>query len=124
MVLPGGYQEDLAQAARLASGGRRILVLARYPGSLDGESLPPGLRPAAFIVFAERLRSDTADAIAYFKSQGVALKVISGDSAPRSAPSPGTRACPGAGTPLTRGICRRTPPHWAHCWRSAPCSAG
>ena len=39
MVLPGGYQEDLAQAARLAAGGRRILVLARYAGSLDGESL-------------------------------------------------------------------------------------
>ena len=45
MVLPDSDREPLAQAATLAAEGRRVLVLARTPGSLDGESLPPGLRP-------------------------------------------------------------------------------
>ena len=80
MVLPGGQQEQLSQAAGLAASGRRVLVLARAAGPLDGESLPPGLRAAAFVLLAERLRSDAAQTIAYFAAQGVALKVISGDS--------------------------------------------
>src|SRR5229473_1788080 len=45
-----------------------------------GWSLPQGLRAAAFVLLAERLRSDAAQTIAYFAAQGVALKVISGDS--------------------------------------------
>ena len=44
MVLPGGQQEHLSQAAELAASGRRVLVLARAAGSLDGESLPQSLR--------------------------------------------------------------------------------
>jgi cation-transporting P-type ATPase E len=80
MVLPAGQREHLAQAAQLGASGRRVLALACTEGPLDGQSLPPGLRPAAFILLAERLRSDTAEAIAYFTAQGVALKVISGDS--------------------------------------------
>src|SRR6266705_6521183 len=80
MVLPGGQQEQLSQAAGLAAGGRRVLVLARAGRPLDGESLPRGLQAAAFILFAERLRPDAAETIAYFAAQGVALKVISGDS--------------------------------------------
>ena len=54
MVLPGSYREPLAQAARLAAEGRRVLVLACTAGSLDGESLPTGLRPAALIVLGSR----------------------------------------------------------------------
>jgi cation-transporting ATPase E len=80
MVLPAGQRDDLSQAAGLAAAGQRVLVLARTAEPLDGESLPPGLRTAAFIVLAERLRPDAAGAIAYFAAQGVALKVISGDS--------------------------------------------
>ena len=80
MVLPAGQQDQLAQAAGLAATGRRVLVLAAAAGPLDGESLPPGLRAAAFVLLAERLRSDAAQTIAYFAAQGVALKVISGDS--------------------------------------------
>src|ERR1017187_5893257 len=80
MVLPDGQQEQLSQAAGLAASGRRVLVLARAAGPLDGESLPQGLRAAAFVLLAERLRSDAAQTIAYFAAQGVALKVISGDS--------------------------------------------
>ncbi|HJY96685.1 MAG TPA: HAD-IC family P-type ATPase, partial [Streptosporangiaceae bacterium] len=80
LVLPGGQQEQLSQAADLAASGRRVLVLAHAAGPLDGESLPQGLRAAAFVLLAERLRSDAAQTIAYFTAQGVALKVISGDS--------------------------------------------
>src|SRR5579864_9305011 len=80
MVLPAGQQDQLSQAAGLAASGRRVLVLACAAGPLDGDSLPRGLRAAAFVLLAERLRSDAAQTIAYFTAQGVALKVISGDS--------------------------------------------
>ena len=124
MVLPSGHQEYLAQATELAASGRRILVLARAAGSLDGQSLPPGLRPAAFIVFAERLRSDITETIAYFAAQQVALKVISGDS-PLTVSAVAKRAgLPQPATPSTHGTCRKTPPCSARCWRSAPYSAG
>jgi cation-transporting P-type ATPase E len=100
LVLPAGDTGHLAQAARLAGSGRRVLVLARAAGSLDGESLPPGLRAAAFVLLAERLRPDAADAIAFFTSQGVAMKVISGDS-PQTVSAVAARAgLPGAADPV------------------------
>ncbi|MGH3247652.1 MAG: HAD-IC family P-type ATPase, partial [Trebonia sp.] len=77
-----------------------VLVLARTAGPLDGESLPQGLRAAAFVLLAERLRSDAAEAIAYFAAQGVALKVISGDS-PLTVGAVAVRAgLPGADRPV------------------------
>src|SRR6516164_1655846 len=80
MVLPGSQDESLSQAADLAASGRRVLVLAHAAGPLNGQALPGGLHAVAFIVLAERLRSDVTQAIAYFATQGVALKVISGDN--------------------------------------------
>ena len=100
IVLDGDGQEYLAQAAGLAASGRRVLVLARAAGVPDGESLPSGLLPTAFIVLAERLRSDAGPAIRYFAAQGVALKVISGDS-PHTVGSVAARAgVPQAGDPV------------------------
>ena len=90
LVLPGD-QELLAQAAGLAATGRRVLVLARAPGPLEEESLPADLRAVALILLAERLRPDAAETIAYFTSQGVTLKVISGDS-PRTVGAVAARA--------------------------------
>jgi cation-transporting ATPase E len=80
LVLPASEKDHLDRAADLARTGRRVLVLATAAGPVDGESLPPEPQAAAFITLAERLRSDAADAIAFFAAQGVALKVISGDS--------------------------------------------
>src|SRR5262249_23926223 len=91
MVLPGDLQELLSQAAGLAATGRRVLVLAHAPGSLEGESLPDDLRPVALILLAERLRPDAAETIAYFTAQGVTLKVISGAS-PRTVGAVAARA--------------------------------
>ena len=100
MVLPASQDELLSRAADLAASGRRVLALAHIPGSLDGQALPPGLRAVAFVMLAERLRSDAPDTIAYFAAQGVAVKVISGDS-PHTVSAVAKRAgVPRAGDPL------------------------
>ncbi|HET7245689.1 MAG TPA: HAD-IC family P-type ATPase [Streptosporangiaceae bacterium] len=100
MVLPGEQHAEQSRAAELAAGGHRVLVLAQAEGPLTGESLPPGPRAAAFIVLAERLRPDAAETLAYFAAQGVALKVLSGDS-PHTVAAVAMRVgLPGAGTPV------------------------
>jgi cation-transporting ATPase E len=99
MVLPG-QDGLLSQAADLAASGRRVLALACTSGPLDGQALPPGLRAVAFIMLAEQLRSDAPQTIGYFAAQGVAVKVISGDS-PRTVGAVAARAgVPRAGDPL------------------------
>jgi len=100
MVLPNGQDGLLARAAELAASGRRVLVLARADGPLDSQALPRSLRAAAFLVLTERLRPDAGDTIAYFAAQGVAVKVISGDS-PHTVGAVAARAgVPGAGDPV------------------------
>jgi cation-transporting P-type ATPase E len=100
MVLPGGQDGLLSRAADLAASGRRVLALAHTAAPLDGQAIPPGLRAVALLLLAERLRSDAAPAIAFFATQGVALKVISGDS-PRTVGAVAARAgVPRAGDPV------------------------
>jgi len=100
IVLAGGQDELLPRAADLAATGQRVLALACTTGSLDGQALPQGLRAVAFVVLAERLRSDTPQTIGYFAAQGVTLKVISGDS-PRTVSAVAARAgVPHAGDPI------------------------
>jgi cation-transporting P-type ATPase E len=100
MVLPGEQHAEQARAAELAAGGRRVLVLAHAEGPLMGESLPPDPRAAALIVLTERLRPDAAETLAFFAAQGVALKVLSGDS-PHTVAAVAARAgLPGAGAPV------------------------
>ena len=100
MVLAGSQDGLLPPAADLAAGGRRVLMLAHAPRPLTGQALPPGLHAVAFIVLEERLRSDAPDTIAYLTAQGVALKVISGDS-PHTVGAVAARAgVPQAGDPI------------------------
>jgi cation-transporting ATPase E len=101
MVLPPGQRDHLARAASLAASGQRVLALACTGTDLDGEVLPDGLRAAAFVVLAERMRPDAAQTIAYFLAQNVALKVISGDS-PHTVAAVAARAgLPQAGDPVS-----------------------
>jgi cation-transporting P-type ATPase E len=105
MVLPSEQHTQLSRAAELAASGHRVLVLAHAEGPLTGESLPPSLQAAALLVLTERLRPDAAETLGYFAAQGVALKVISGDS-PRTVAAVAARAgLPGADTPVdARGL--------------------
>ena len=74
-----------AAVTRLASSGRRTLVLAHAAADLDdtdvaAERFPEGAVPVAVLTFVEAVRPDAAEALAYFRAQGVAVRVISGDN--------------------------------------------
>ncbi len=49
----------------------------------DAPVLPFGFQPRGLVVLEERMRADARDVVAYFREEGVDLKVISGD-APRT----------------------------------------
>jgi cation-transporting ATPase E len=70
-------------AAALASTGLRMLALAHMPGPLpvpaQGGRLPAGLVPVVLLTFREDIRKEAPGTLAYFRQQGVALKIISGD---------------------------------------------
>jgi cation-transporting P-type ATPase E len=80
MVLTDSTLPARGQANELAATGRRVLVLARTDAALAGDELPAGLEPVALVMFAEKIRPDAAETLAYFHAQGVTLKVISGDN--------------------------------------------
>ena len=56
------------------------LLLAHTEGSLSGDDLPAGLEPMAVVALHATLRPDAAETVAYFATQAVAVKVISGDT--------------------------------------------
>jgi len=69
----------------LASTGRRTLVLAHSAVDLtgadvDAEQLPRGVVPTIVLTFREQVRPDAAHTLAYFKTQGVGIRIISGDN--------------------------------------------
>ena len=119
MVLPGGQQEQLSQAAGLAASGRRVLVLAhaavRWTASRSRRAAGGGLRPA------RRACGPTPPRPSRTSPGRGAEGDLRGQPAHRQR---GRRACP---TPAGRsmpGICPRTPARSAACWRSARSSAG
>ncbi len=69
-----------AQVSELAATGRRVLVVLQAPGGLTGDQLPADRRPVALCTLAEQIRPDAAETLEYFATQGVSIKVISGDN--------------------------------------------
>ncbi len=73
---------DTGVSARVAAEtarGHRVLLLARTHRPL-GDALPRPLEPVALAILAERVRPDAAETLRFLTTQGVAVKVISGDS--------------------------------------------
>ncbi len=67
------------QCMEYARQGYRVLVLAHSPEKNEQAELPPGLEPLAMLLLTDVIRKEAADTFAFFKEQGVDLKVISGD---------------------------------------------
>jgi cation-transporting ATPase E len=70
------------QAARLVDDqsrrGRRVLLVARARGE-PAPGAPPAGEPVAVVAIEERVRPNARATLDYFASQGVTLKVMSGD---------------------------------------------
>ncbi|MDD6877288.1 MAG: HAD-IC family P-type ATPase [Clostridiaceae bacterium] len=71
----------------------RVLLLARADG-MPGET--DAIRPEALVVLRDRVRASAAETMAYFSAQGVALRVISGDSPATVAAVAARAGVPGA----------------------------
>jgi cation-transporting P-type ATPase E len=73
-----------ARAVQEAGAGRRILAFGRTEQLLvqaAGATPPPEkLEPLGLVVLAERLRPEARETVEYFRSEGVQLKIISGDA--------------------------------------------
>ncbi len=72
--------EARAKAAAASADGQRVLVVTRseVPEPSD-DSLPEDREPVCLVYLGDTIRSDAAEIFAYFRDQGVDLKVISGD---------------------------------------------
>ena len=72
--------EALKLAQEKAAMGLRVMALCRADAPLTGDALPESLVPAGILCLSDALRPHVNDTVRYFGEQGVALKVISGDS--------------------------------------------
>ncbi|MEG1471358.1 MAG: HAD-IC family P-type ATPase [Clostridia bacterium] len=72
--------ENLACAKEQSAKGLRVLALLRSKQAINGKALPCELEPMALLCLSDSLRPRVCDTVRYFGEQGVALKVISGDS--------------------------------------------
>lgn len=78
-LFPEG-NEKLEEICRFyGKQGYRILVLAHSPNTAEGNALPEGLKPVAILLLTDVIRSEAPETLKFFDSQGVDLKVISGD---------------------------------------------
>jgi cation-transporting ATPase E len=95
-IVAAEHEPTRPRAAALTEEGLRVLLLSRSEAALAGETLPPGLRPIGLVVFSERVRSDAPETLAYFRKQGVEIKVISGDNPATVATIAAMAGVPGA----------------------------
>ena len=96
-LLPLGELSERVAAEQRT--GRRVLAVARggtLRSSSDDPRLPDDLVPLGVVVLAEQLRPDARATVEYFRSEGIELKVLSGD-----APHTVAAIARDAGIPLT-----------------------
>ena len=72
--------EARQRADDAAAAGTRVLLVTRAAGEWQGETLPPEREPVALVHLEDTVRPDAPEILAFFRDQGVDLKVISGDN--------------------------------------------
>ena len=63
-----------------ADKGDRVLLFAKYDGENVENGINGSVTPLGFVALANPIRENAVKTFEYFKSQGVAIKVISGDN--------------------------------------------
>ena len=70
----------LGRVRAVAQGGSRVVALVRAHEAVVDDALPLRRSVAALVILEEDLRPDAAETLDYFRSQGVHVRVISGDN--------------------------------------------
>ena len=78
-LFPDGNEDLMKQCSAYGKEGLRVLVLAHSPNLNQENELPEGLKPVALFMLTDIIRDNAPETLAFFKDQGVDLKVISGD---------------------------------------------
>ena len=78
-LFPEDNEELTEKCQAYAEEGLRVLVLAHSSQNAEGTELPEGLEPLALMLLTDVIREEAPVTLAFFDSQEVDLKVISGD---------------------------------------------
>ena len=78
-LFPEGNPQLAEYCSGFAKEGLRVLVVAHSENVNEGTEIPEGLEPIGLLLLTDVIRAEAPDTLAYFESQGVDLKVISGD---------------------------------------------
>ena len=76
---PEEYAKLSGICSEYSENGQRVLLLAHSNESLPEKALPAGVEPKALVILSDEIRESAPSTLAYFREQGVTLKVISGD---------------------------------------------
>lgn len=63
-----------------AKKGMRVIILASCSGTITNDKLPASRQPVALIIIEDHIRENAVETIAWFRENGVDIKIISGDS--------------------------------------------
>ena len=79
-IMHEGFARIEEEIIPYADKGDRVLLLARYDGENVENGINGSVTPLGFVALANPIRENAVKTFEYFKSQGVAIKVISGDN--------------------------------------------
>lgn len=80
MVLRDQFSKYQEEFCHYTEQGYRVLVFGAYPQELTEMVLEAEVTPLGYILITNPIRKESPETFAYFKEQGVAIKVISGDN--------------------------------------------
>ena len=70
---------EIPEVRQAAETGFRVLLLAEAPGMIRGTEIPPVSRLLGLVLLREKLRPAAKQTLEWFRSEGVAVRVMSGD---------------------------------------------
>ena len=80
-VMPNGLDEKAEKMVeQYAKDGYRVLLLAHSTANIIKDNPPSNRTPVALLILEDRIRDDAIETIAWFKKNGVKVKIISGDN--------------------------------------------
>ncbi len=80
-VMPKLKDEKLlSMIEQYSKDGYRTLLLAHSAKAIEKDTLPESRNPIALIILEDHIRENAAKTIAWFKNNGVKVKIISGDN--------------------------------------------